>query len=169
MATRRTTLAIIPFLALAAVPAFAQTTAYTASFTLYRVHQAPIDLLRPDEVNASLDPKLEGRLDSPITVAFEDVHILEIFQFLHEIYELDFEFDEGTVAPPKKSAAGYVSDGMVQYIHLKDVNLRDALNAILAPLNLDYYLAAGKVRIRKASGQSPSDSARQHMVHEYLP
>ena len=42
---------------------------------------------------------------------------------------------------------GYVTDGIVPYINLKDVTLREALKAILRPLNLDFSVQPGFIWI----------------------
>ena len=43
--------------------------------------------------------------------------------------------------------AGYVTDGIVLYINLKDVTLREALKALLRPLNLDFSVQPGFIWI----------------------
>ena len=159
-----------------------------------------------EEVSTSL---VQKTLDSPITVAFEDVHLSEILQFVNEIYDINIVVDSRvtmsaeaakalrtSALPPAGAAPGgarpqpqrrqtgggggggfggggggigaaaagggggargnqqnqqlggqLVTDGMVPYINLKGASLREALKAILHPLNLDFSAQANYIWI----------------------
>jgi hypothetical protein len=110
-------------------------------------------------------------LDSPITVEFETVHLQEIFEFIHEFYDAEFVFDDHAVAAPGQDAAGSVSNGIVEYLHLKNVPLRDALDAILTPLKLEYIGEGARIRIRAKHSAAVSipNSTRDFIAREYTP
>ncbi len=105
---------------------------------------------------------LEIALDAPVNLEFQDTHVADICEFTAEYVGinvvLDFRFIQpksharpagasadaasGTGpeqrAPEYVPAAKYVTDGMVPYLQLKDIPLKDALQALLAPLELTY-------------------------------
>ena len=99
-------------------------------------------------------PELEKMLDTPISLQFEKTHLVEITNFLSQSYNVNIAIDWRVVSPPRKSipakgenppapipvpkSPDYVTDGMVQYINLRDVPMRDVLTALLRPLNLTF-------------------------------
>ncbi|MEK7358544.1 MAG: hypothetical protein AAB250_19015, partial [Bdellovibrionota bacterium] len=104
---------------------------------------------------------LEETLFLPVSVFFEKVHIRDIFEYLTDQYEMNIIVDNRVVAPrdtegkgdfesvPNKSGDGIVfrskttgveftTDGIVEYVNLRNVSIREALRVVLRPLNLDY-------------------------------
>ncbi|MFP4173721.1 MAG: tetratricopeptide repeat protein, partial [Candidatus Hydrogenedentota bacterium] len=55
------------------------------------------------------------------------------------------QFGQEQQFTPTAQAQGYATDGMVPYIRLEDVTLREALRALLRPLNLDFGIQPGFV------------------------
>lgn len=49
--------------------------------------------------------------------------------------------------PPAPLGGEIVTDGMVDYVNLKNVTLREALKAVLHPLNLDFSVQSGAIWI----------------------
>ncbi len=128
---------------LSVTPAMADDPAYTANFAIYKVHNAAIEILTPQELDERLNPAVEKILDSPITVSFEDVAVTEVFKFIREIYDLQFEMD------PADFPGDSASKCVIQYLNLKGVALREALDAILIPLQLNYWIDGSVVRVVK--------------------
>ncbi len=98
---------------------------------------------------------LQKALDSPVSIEFGDIHMSEIIEFMSDSYEMNIALDSRVIAlPRKRNPAGggvaqtpenivesnpdYVTDGMVPYINVRDVSTRDALSALLRPLNLTF-------------------------------
>ncbi|MBI3117072.1 MAG: LysM peptidoglycan-binding domain-containing protein, partial [Candidatus Hydrogenedentes bacterium] len=108
--------------------------------------------------NLSINHELEKLLETPVSIEFEDIHLSEIVQFMSESYGINIVVDTRAVLPrqPKSAdgkverfplqaifGAGFVTDGIVDYIKLEDVALKSALEALLRPLHLDYALRPG--------------------------
>ncbi len=106
-----------------------------------------------------LEP-VEALLDAPIGIEFEGVHISEILQFVAETYEMNLILDSRVVEPVAKPGAQkqeqppvgshYVTDGIVSYINIKDMPLRQALTALLRPLGLTFTTVGNSVFISTA-------------------
>lgn len=142
---------------------------YKAEVHIYHVHDTPIHFYGWNGVDANVNSELEGTLDLPITIQFDEVHLSDIFKFIGAIYGIPFQIDDGLVAPKGQDVGTYFSAGKIGYVNLKEVPVRRALDTLLAPLGLDYAVTAENIRILKASGKSPSDSAQQQMVTGYQP
>lgn len=143
-----------------------------------------IDVPRVEERAQAVEERsyIEEILDNPVGVVFEDIHLLDILDFITDTYEVNIIVDNRVVAPPEEEQAPgpgappgrpgarpgaqpggggnlgaginafagaaaqrrgqgenqYVTDGMISYINLKNVTLRNALKAFLRPLNLDF-------------------------------
>ena len=67
--------------------------------------------------------------------------------------------------PPAPLGGEIVTDGMVDYINLKNVTLREALKAVLHPLNLDFSVQPGAIWIstpEKIRTESFEDLGTRH-------
>ena len=100
----------------------------------------------PRDLNAFLEEK--------VSLVFEDIHLAEIVKFVSENYDINVLYDNRVVAPPPAAAEGeapegadYVTDGIIPYINLKNVSLRQALEGLLRPLNLDFSVQRGFIWI----------------------
>ncbi len=88
--------------------------------------------------------EVEKILDTMVSLEFENVHLSDIVNFISDSYDINMDMDWRAVAPPSKPGTaaqpgpGRVSNGMVPRINLKNVELRDALIALLRPLNLAF-------------------------------
>jgi len=81
--------------------------------------------------------RIAKALESPISIEFDGEHISNILRFLTEYTGINIALDNRVVAAQgKEPNEGQVSDGIVNYIKLSDVKLKDALQALLRPLNL---------------------------------
>lgn len=81
--------------------------------------------------------------DARVNVEFESEHISRIAGFVAEYVGINIVLDTRVIAPlPGKLDtiyhADYVTDGLVRYINLDDVALRDALRALCRPLDLTF-------------------------------
>jgi len=88
---------------------------------------------------AQADDRLEKALDTTLTLEIENTTLRDVCLFLGEKYGVNILIDDGVVAPAgRKVSKPYVTDGLVQYVNMKDVTAREALHAILHPLGLTY-------------------------------
>jgi hypothetical protein len=111
---------------------------------------------RKNEVRSKLGPKptpaktLKEKLNQPVSMVFEDIHIADLLQVVSENYGIESDIDYSVIRPknPIASAAQtdssaqparYVTDGYTEYLDLKNITLEHALMAILRPLNLYYF------------------------------
>ena len=93
---------------------------------------------------------MERILEAPISLEFEKTHIQEIAAFISDYCELNIVIDNRVVAPAGAGiapGAQFVTDGLVPYIRLEDVPLRQALDALLRPLNLTFTVQQGFIWI----------------------
>jgi hypothetical protein len=131
---------------------------------------------------------LENALDAPVSIEFKDSHLSEVCEFIVQYVGinivLDYRFIEPTkrelpvaaadtagatevTAPEYEPAANYVTDGMVPYIKVYDVPLKDALQALLAPLELSYevhpafILITAKTHLGKDDFSDPAPSGKE--------
>jgi len=84
-------------------------------------------------------------LDAPVTIEGENKHISRIAADLERMTGTRFQVASDAVMPEEGPAEGvdpasYSTDGMVRYVRLNNVPLRDALRAILRPLGLVYVV-----------------------------
>lgn len=110
------------------------------------------------ENDASQGTYIEKALDSPVGILFEDMHVSDILDFITKTYEINIIVDNRVVRPKDPNvvdpAKEYVTDGVLRYVNLQNVTLREALKAILRPLDLSYSVqrsfiwisAPGKIR-----------------------
>lgn len=76
-------------------------------------------------------------LQQPVGVVFEKIHIVDLFEVLQDNYEVNIAIDWSVVAPKDSdSPDDYVTDGLVEYVNLTNVTLKQALMAVLRPLGL---------------------------------
>ena len=99
----------------------------------------------PAEVGPPTDgrPSLRAVLEHPVSLAFERVHLTAVVDSLAKQAGVAVYVDERVVAPagtPTADADRYKTNGAVTFIRLEDVPLKEALSALLRPLNLDYAL-----------------------------
>lgn len=89
--------------------------------------------------------KIIKTLSSPVNLEFEDIHISDILGFLRECYKANFNLDTRVVMPQTKADSAelpdtsqFATDGMIDYINLKDASLAEALFVMTRMLNLTY-------------------------------
>lgn len=86
---------------------------------------------------------LAGSLDHPVSLLFEDVHLSEACDLLAQTYPIRIVIDNRVVAPrggqvQTAASTDFATDGIIEYINLKDVPINQALSAMLHPLGLAY-------------------------------
>jgi len=123
-----------------------------------------------DTVN-NIDYEIENArirkvLKSKVGLVFEKIHISDILSFVQENYDVEMALDDRVVAPAGKSNddaehTTYVTDGIIEFINLKNVTLADALTAICRPLDLVFFVTEGKVRITARSSENKSAAVAQ--------
>jgi hypothetical protein len=90
---------------------------------------------------AQADDRLNEALDAPVNLQFENAYVRNVCRSLGDEHGIKILLDDGVIAPIGRTVAKpYVTDGRVQYINLKEVTVREALNAILTPLGLTYVV-----------------------------
>jgi hypothetical protein len=98
--------------------------------------------------------RMDQKLASPVSLEFMDVHLLGITNFISDSWGINVVLDwrvvglPPTLQPdpakatfivvPGEYGPDYVTDGMVRHISVKNIPLREALNALLKPLNLTF-------------------------------
>lgn len=93
---------------------------------------------------------MERILDTPVSLEFEDIHLQEIAAFLSDTFDLNIVIDNRVVAPAGAGIAPgdqFVTDGLAPFVNLRNVPLRQALDALLRPLNLIFTVQQGFVWI----------------------
>jgi type II secretory pathway component GspD/PulD (secretin) len=107
------------------------------------------------------DVEISKRLTSQIDIEFEDVHIIQILEFVSEYTNVNIVIDKNAVPPPLKAQGhkplgkeGYQLTGQVPYIWLKDVSLKESLKALLLPLNLTYKVEPGRIYVTSAKNNN---------------
>lgn len=126
--------------------------------------------------------EVEKALNTSAHIAIQDEHLTRILEFLSWDMSVNFIVDYRVVQPPWISIPGapeeeavlnetpaeelgYVTDGMVPYIRLEDVALRDVLNALCRPLKLsfvpcpEYVWISTEEMIAKTDFTDPPDEA----------
>jgi len=107
-------------------------------------------------------------LESPVSLEFENIHLQEIAEFISDSYDLNLVIDSRAVPPPGRASdnppagsRGYVTDGIVPYVHLSDLRLKYCLEFLLRPLNLVWIPAEGYVWITSLvePPEIPADAA----------
>ena len=105
--------------------------------------------------------ELKTKLETPVNLEFDSIYIKDALEYVQDSFELKVVLDQRVVAPesgaeteavPKGPFGGepYVTDGMIPYITLKDIPLKDALVALITPLNLTYQLRGDAIWISSA-------------------
>ncbi len=110
--------------------------------------------------------EIERKLDTPVSLEFENQHISEILAFAADSYNVNLVLDDRVIKPaPKGRSApdtslthgvpaapaeavsardsGVVTDGVIPYIAVKDIPLREALHVLLRPLGLAFRVEEG--------------------------
>ena len=103
---------------------------------------------------------IEKVLDKAVDITFQDTHLQDILDFITENYGVNVIVDNRVIRPKDPSEADptakYMTNGVVSYVNLKNVTLREALKAVLRPLRLSYSTQKSFVWI----------STPEHLLHE---
>jgi len=93
-------------------------------------------------------------LSSPINVEFEDIHISGVLEYLRESYGVKLVLDTQVVMPQTKVDEGealatsqFASDGMLDYILMKDTSLAEGLFVMTRLINLTYRVGKDGIYI----------------------
>ena len=109
---------------------------------------------------ASQGTKIERALDNPVGVVFEQIHVQDVLEFITDTYAINIIVDNRVVRPKDLNKvdpdAKYVTDGVISYVNLQNVTLREALKAVLRPLGLTYSVQRSFIWI----------STAEHLRHE---
>lgn len=94
-------------------------------------------------------------LDTPVTLSFNNTHIGDIIDSIHNSLGANLVLDQRVVAPApvdgvdtpdrQLGCSPYVTDGLVPSVEVKSIPLKDALTAIGRPLGLMYQLRGSTV------------------------
>ena len=112
----------------------------------------------------------EERARQKAGVVFNDIHLADVLDFISDTYEVNLALDYRVVQLSEKSARpreipqGYVTDGMISYINMKNIELRDVLKVILRPLNLSFAVRDNAVVISSAERLAQSDSLNESLM-----
>jgi hypothetical protein len=108
------------------------------------------DATHPKPAPRFNDEQIMKILAAPVSIEFENIHISEILEFISESWEVNAVLDSRVVAPPRQPAAqvkmgstGYVTNGIVPLINLRDLSLDQALETVLRPLDLTFTVDRG--------------------------
>ena len=89
--------------------------------------------------------RLKKVLESPVSLEFEDIHIQQILEFMTDSWKFEATVDASVVRPKKGSEGDasshpeeYVTDGIVSYLNLKNVPLKEMLDRLTRMLNLSF-------------------------------
>ncbi len=111
------------------------------------------------------NPEVLQKLEAPVSIEFEGEHIAAIAAFIASYAGVPIEIDNKAVAPKgsaNRQDATYVTDGVVPYVKLEHVPLKDALKAMLRPLGLVYEVRGDTIYVstpdRLHSENPPSDA-----------
>ncbi len=136
----------------------------TPSLITSEVHREP---------NARFDPyENEENAFKKASVVFNDIHLIEVLEFINETYNVNMMLDYRVVQPnvtpslprPQEIPQGYVSDGWVPYIRVRNIELRDLFEVLLRPLNLSYEVRDNAVVISSAERLAQSDSLNESLM-----
>ena len=93
-------------------------------------------------------------ISKPVNIEFEDIHISDVLEFLQQSFDVPIVLDKRMVMPepkrgeePSPVLPTYVTDGIIDYINLKDLPMAEALYALTRQLNLTYRVAEDGVYI----------------------
>jgi bla regulator protein BlaR1 len=116
------------------------------------VAQADSVAVRSELAAGTGEQRVHEILETIVSITYQDTHISEILIDFKEQYGLPSMLDQEKIPPAGTFVSDsvkttYVTDGLVTYIHLKDVALRDAVKAVCRPLKLDYTVRDGAVWI----------------------
>ncbi|NUM52491.1 MAG: M56 family metallopeptidase [Candidatus Hydrogenedentes bacterium] len=93
--------------------------------------------------------ELGAKLQQPVAIEFDNTHVSRILEFISGFASVNLVLDQRAVPPPSKERQRYpaylvktgdkfTSTGYVPYIKLEDTPLKEALKALLVPLDLTY-------------------------------
>ena len=93
-------------------------------------------------------------ISGDVNIEFEEIHISDVLEFLRQSFDVPIVLDTRMVMPEPKRGEDppsvlptYVTDGMIDYINLKDVPMAEALYALTRQLNLTYRVDENGVYI----------------------
>lgn len=99
---------------------------------------------------------IETQLDSHVSLVFENTHLLEILEYLWENYDINIAVDYRAIVPPPRRRIHYyapppdpadVANGIIPRINFQNGSFRNALPALLRPLNLTYAIESSYIWI----------------------
>ncbi len=133
---------------------------YRVDLKLYsiRLGQSPADIQYYSDGAALVAgrKKIEEILKELVGVVFDEIHLRDICDFIAKTYEINLILDNRVIRPRKAKDPGgaadppdtaYVTDGIISYVNLKNVSLKQTLQAILRPLGLDYSVESSFIWI----------------------
>jgi hypothetical protein len=123
-----------------------------------------LDLTPSDDIAAALAETTH--------VDLEDIHLMNVMEFLQDSYGISMVYDSRVIAPMAGWALTwpeerFITDGMVRKLNLRDATIEKILTAALTPLNLVYKVRGNVVWV-SSSHQITTDltvplpSARFH-------
>ncbi len=87
-----------------------------------------------------------GKLEAPVNIEFEDIHLGDIIGFIGPSFDVDIRLDALVIAPESGGdGGGYVTNGMIEYINLKDVPMGESLYVMTRLLDLTYRVGEKEV------------------------
>jgi len=120
-----------------------QTKEITQENTAKIIHPKPLDI--------------QKLLNKKVSIEFQNIHIEHACKFITDMHKLPISIDWEAVNYPNVRGSGanlrddpnYArkSNGIIKYVHRKDVELSDALKAMLQPIGLDYKVYSDYVWI----------------------
>jgi beta-lactamase regulating signal transducer with metallopeptidase domain len=103
------------------------------------------------------DPVVEKKLNNPVSMEFENIHLSEVCEFISDSYNVNLVLDQRVVAPKRAPSAypsakpvsgeGFTTTGLIPQINVREVTLREAIEFLLRPLNLTFSVSRGVVWI----------------------
>jgi len=112
------------------------------------------DLTEPLPSAPFREGKMLKSILKPVNIEFEDIHISDVLEFLQQSFDVPIVLDKRMVMPepkrgeePSPVLPTYVTDGIIDYINLKDLPMAEALYALTRQLNLTYRVAEDGVYI----------------------
>jgi hypothetical protein len=93
-------------------------------------------------------------LQKPINIEFKDIHLRDALEYIQDTVPINVVLDRrcfppegGDPAPTEENALGYVGDGMIENVRLRDVTVGEALYTITRLLRVTYRAEPGFVYI----------------------
>jgi beta-lactamase regulating signal transducer with metallopeptidase domain len=150
------------------------------------------DATHPKPAPIFSDEQILKILAAPVSIEFENIHISEALEFITDSWNVNLVLDSRLVTPPRQSvqevkmgSTGYITDGIVPQINLKNLSIDQALETVLRPLNLTFTvdrgfiwvssfdlinaapLSAEALRPNKAASQEPSQADRVEVLRTF--